>query len=71
MRIIGQDRDFSVEFENSIIEVQGMGVYAGINNNGCCFGTYKSKERAMEVFSEIHNEYQLANNTSFILMPLS
>lgn len=61
MRIIGQDRDFSVEFERSIIEVQGTGVYAGINNSTYCLGAYKSRERAMEVFSEIHNEYRLIN----------
>lgn len=61
MRIIGQDRDFSVEFERSIIEVQGMGVYAEINNKIYCLGAYKSRERAMEVFSEIHNEYRLIN----------
>lgn len=61
MRIIGQDRDFSVEFERSIIELQGMGVYAEINSKIYCLGAYKSRERAMEVFSEIHNEYRSIN----------
>lgn len=61
MRIIGQDRDFSVEFERAIIEVQGTGVYSGINNKVYCLGAYKSRERAMEVFLQIHNEYRLIN----------
>lgn len=59
MRIIGQDRCFSIEFERSIIDAQGAGVYAGINNKVYCLGAYNSRERAMEVFSEIHNEYRL------------
>lgn len=61
MRIINQDRDFSVEFERSIIEVQGKGLYVGINYKVYCLGAYKSRERAMEVFLEIHNEYRLIN----------
>lgn len=61
MRIINQDRNFSFEFDGAIISVQGTGVYAQVDGGVHCIGVYKSKDRASEVFCNIHKEDRLMN----------
>ena len=61
MRIISQNRDISVEFDNVILKIcNGSLIYAYPYANQeevIVLGKYKSQERAREVFNDIHNAY--------------
>lgn len=61
MRIISQNRDISVEFDNVILKIcNGSLIYAYPYANQAAtlvLGKYVSPERAREVFEDIHNAY--------------
>lgn len=61
MRIISQNRDISVEFDNVILKIcNGSLIYAYPYANQAeviVLGRYKSQERAREVFEDIHRAY--------------
>ena len=57
MRVISQDNTFSVNFESTVFWTQNNIVYAMIGGGSKVFGKYESKERAEEVFQEIHEVY--------------
>ncbi len=61
MRIISQNRDISVEFDNVILKIcNGSLIYAYPYANQAeviVLGKYESQERAREVFEDIHNAY--------------
>lgn len=61
MRIISQNRDISVEFNNVILKIcNGSLIYAYPYANQSAvlvLGKYESQERAREVFEDIHNAY--------------
>lgn len=61
MRIISQNRDISVEFDNVILKIcNGSLIYACPYANQSAtlvLGKYESQERAREVFKDIHNAY--------------
>lgn len=54
MRIISQDKNHSVSFENTYIWKQYGCIYAYVGKRDVVLGQYESKERAQEVFEEIH-----------------
>lgn len=58
MRIISQNRDISVEFDNVILKIcNGSLIYAYPYANqatAIVLGKYESRERAQEVFDLIH-----------------
>ena len=59
MRIISQNRDISVEFDNVILKIcNGSLIYAYPYANqatAIVLGKYASQERAIEVFEDIHS----------------
>lgn len=61
MRIISQNRDASVEFDNVILKIcNGSLIYAypyAIQAEVIVLGKYASQERAREVFEDIHKAY--------------
>lgn len=61
MRIISQNRDISVEFDNVILKIcNGSLIYAQPYANQAevfVLGKFASPERAREVFEDIHNAY--------------
>lgn len=57
MRIISQNRSYSVNFGNVIFWRQFEIIYAKTGNENIVFGQYESEERAAEVFLDIHNAY--------------
>ena len=61
MRIISQNRDISVEFDNVILKICNGNLicacpYAN-QSDVIILGKYASQERAIEVFEDIHNAY--------------
>ncbi len=61
MRIISQNRDISVEFDNVILKIcNGSLICAYPYANQpemVVIGKYESQERAAEVFEDLHNAY--------------
>lgn len=57
MRIISQDGRVSIEEYQMMISVEGCAIMAGNGSPKCPLGGYKTKERALEVFNEIHDVY--------------
>lgn len=57
MRVISQNRAYSVNFDNVIFWRQYEMIYAKNGNENIVFGQYESEERAAEVFLDIHNAY--------------
>ena len=59
MRIISQNRDISVEFNNVILKICNVSlIYAYPYTNqssAIVLGKYESQERAREVFEDIHS----------------
>ena len=59
MRIISQNRDISVEFDNVILKIcNGSLIYAYPYANQAAalvLGKYASQERAREVFEDMHS----------------
>lgn len=61
MRILSQDKTFSVDESGVPLSVSGNCVIAALNNASfeiITLGKYKSKERAMEVLADIHALYE-------------
>lgn len=57
MRIISQNRTYSVNFYNVVLWRQYEMIYAKIDSENIVLGQYESEERAAEVFLDIHNAY--------------
>ena len=55
MRIISQDRTYSINMDNHDLWTQSGTIYCKINIDSRVLGTYSSQERAKEVFKDIHN----------------
>lgn len=65
MRIVSQNRDISVEFDNVILKIcNGSLIYAYPYANQAeviVLGKFASPERTREVFEDIHNAYAPVN----------
>lgn len=57
MRIISQDKNHSIDFENTYIWKQATHIYAYVGKKDVVLGHYENAERAEEVFMDIHNAY--------------
>lgn len=58
MRVVSQNRNYSVDFDRTLFWKQNNVIYGKIDDNSnIVFGSYKSNERADEVFLDIHNAY--------------
>lgn len=57
MRVISQNRMYSVNFDNVVFWRQYEMIYAKAGIENIVFGQYESEERAAEVFLDIHNAY--------------
>lgn len=57
MRVISQNRMYSVNFDNAVFWRQYEMIYAKIGSENIVLGQYESGERAAEVFLDIHNAY--------------
>ena len=72
MRIIDQNKEFSIEFDRARISVNGRAICAEIDGVMAQMGAYDSKERAKEVFLDIHKAFDITSLNSFIYnMPAS
>lgn len=58
MRIISQDGRVSIEEYQMTISVEGCAIMAGDESPRYPLGGYKTKERALEVFNELHAVYE-------------
>ena len=57
MRVVSQNRDFSFDFDRTTFWMQDEYVYARIDSNRQVIGKYESRQRAQQVFIDIHNAY--------------
>lgn len=57
MRVVSQNRRWSVDFDNTTFWMQSDTICAKIDGNSIAFGKYESVERAQEVFLDLHNAY--------------
>lgn len=57
MRVISQNRAYSVNFDNVIFWRQYEMIYVKTGSESIVFGQYESDERAAEVFEDMHNAY--------------
>lgn len=57
MRIVSQDRKYSINFDHYEIWVQGDAVYRKIKGETMLLGVYSTPQRAKEVFEDIHKAY--------------
>lgn len=70
MRIVSQDETYSVDMDRVNLCVVGMGVVVTQdldNSKVRCLGVYESKERALEVFRDIHESYANTISTCYSL----
>lgn len=58
MRIVSQDMNLSIDEYQYCIYVAGCAIMAKRGDVVYALGGYKTKDRAMEVFSEIHAAYE-------------
>jgi len=68
MRIVTQNRNTSIEFDGSEIHTQYGSLIYHTNLSRGNLGKYESEERAMEVFDEMHMQWQ-ADCMSVYYMP--
>lgn len=60
MRVVSQNKNYSVDFDRTVFWKQNNIIYGKIDNDSnILFGNYKSNERADEVFLDMHNAYAL------------
>ena len=59
MRIISQNKNHSISFDNTYIWKQTTHIYAFVGKRDVVLGHYESEERAQEVFDEMHSPYQV------------
>ena len=57
MRIVSQNRDLSIDFNQCEIWTQSNIVYRRVGHDSMPIGVYVTKERAKEVFEDIHKAY--------------
>lgn len=58
MRVISQNRNYSFDFDRTVFWKQNNIIYGKIDDDSnILFGSYKSNERASEVFMDMHNAY--------------
>lgn len=59
MRIISQDKTMSLNFNEITVRVEGTYITADIKERTrtLLLGSYKTKERAIKVFTDIHNYF--------------
>jgi len=57
MRIVSQERNLSVVFDNCELWTQGTVIYRRIGQDSKVLGVYATPERAAEVFEDIHRAY--------------
>lgn len=66
MRIVSQDRLYSVNFDRCELWMQGKQIYAKIGNESRVLGLYKTEESAITVFKVIHEMYQTGEKVFYI-----
>ena len=54
MRVISQDRSYSLDFDRTVFWTQYNVIYAKIGIDSVAIGKYESEERAAEVFQDMH-----------------
>ena len=64
MRIISQNKNHSINFDNTYIWKQTTHIYANVGQKNIVLGNYENDRRSQEVFDEIH-----ALNLGVYLMP--
>lgn len=57
MRVVSQDKTFSVDFAQPPFWRQSRMIYAKIGTGDIVFGQYADENRAREVFEDMHNSY--------------
>lgn len=58
MRVVSQNRNYSADFDRTLFWKQNNVIYGKIDDNSnIVFGSYKTNERADEVFLDMHNAY--------------
>ena len=69
MRIISQNGLLSINFEDCQLSVCHEAILYRSNYSHGSLGEYKTKERAMEVFNEIHDTWRDEYSLSVYEMP--
>ena len=65
MRVVSQNRNYSVDFDRTVFWRQNNVIYGKIyDDSNILFGSYKSNERAAEVFIDMHAAYAPAYSIS-------
>ena len=54
MRVVSQNRNYSVDFDRTLFWTQYNIIYAKIGTESIAIGQYGSDERAAEVFEDMH-----------------
>ena len=54
MRVISQDRSYSLDFDRTVFWTQYNVIYAKIGIDSVAIGKYESSERAAEVIEDMH-----------------
>ena len=57
MRVISQDRSYSLDFDRTVFWTQYNVIYAKIGIDSVAIGKYDSSERTAEVFEDMHKTY--------------
>ena len=57
MRVISQDRSYSLDFDRTVFWTQYNVIYAKIGIDSVAIGKYESSERTAEVFEDMHKTY--------------
>ena len=57
MRVISQDRSYSLDFDRTVFWTQYNVIYAKIGIDSVAIGKYESSERTAEVFENMHKTY--------------
>ena len=57
MRIVSQNRDLSIDFNQCEIWTQSNVIYRRVGRDSLPIGAYATTERAQEVFEDIHKAY--------------
>ena len=57
MRVISQDRSYSLDFDRTVFWTQYNVIYAKIGIDSVAIGKYESSERTAEVFEYMHKTY--------------
>lgn len=67
MRVVSQSRNFSFDFDRTVFWRQHNVVYAKVGTESIAIGSFKSDDRAAEVFDDIHVYYSRIEGAVYLV----